>query len=245
MLTTNIYTVDDIEKLQTSSSVQFKASVPELFTISADDKVVRWVRQLNYSNMDQIVILISRDINVNNIEIMIKTGFDRIVLDYEFSSLFCSCCLILLRTYKLKYIYSEIMKFCQTQFINRQQWSVLQRILEIKKKTNKEDVPKLEKKARMTKRRSFATIYLISNLMEIKFLGFSIYLYIIKECIKSSNVDDLQLLSLLLELSYLKVGYISQIEKDKFLEVIPTLENLIEGHKIEFSHIDILKSYIK
>ena len=227
------YSIKDIEGLQNCKPVSIDYQVPELFAVSDEDKTVRWVRQLNEDNAELIAELVSEVLTPQLVDSFVKAGFERIVFNYEFARPFCRCCLALYRKLQMRELYADLMKCCQSYFQNRQQWTPLERILSSKKKTNQSDVPKMEKKTRMTKRRSYATIYLACALLEIKFMTPSIFIYILKDCLKSTIVDDLELATLLLENSSSVIVKFQNGDKEKFMEVVPRLEQLAEMKLID------------
>eukprot|EP00835_Amoeboradix_gromovi_P001985 NODE_102_length_20354_cov_0.272018.p7 type:complete len:245 gc:universal NODE_102_length_20354_cov_0.272018:11782-12516(+) len=223
------YSIREIESLQNCKLTPLDIKVPELFSVSALDKSVRWVRQLNENNIDLVAGLVAEILTPEIVEPFVRAGFERIVFNYEFAKPFCYCCVAIFRKTQMREVYSVLMKCCQLYFTNRQQWMPLERILQSKRKTNQADVPKMEKKTKMTKRRSFATIYLASALLEVKFLSPSIYIFILRDCLKSNTtLDDLELASLLLETSAEYIVKFQNSDKEKFSELMPRLEQLTE-----------------
>ena len=235
------YSIEEIEQLQNSKPVPVEYLVPELFQVSDEDKIIRWVRQLNETNVELIAGLAADVITVELVESFVKAGFERIVFDFKFAKPFCHCCLSLYRKLQMRELYAELMKCCQNYFTNRQQWTPLERILMSKRKTNQSDVPKMEKKTKMTKRRSFATIYLASSLLEIKFMTPTIFIFILRECIKSNVADDLELATLLLTNSAKDILKFQNSDKAKFMDLVPRLEQLSELNLLSPNVVEILK----
>ena len=231
------YSVREIELLQSIKPVEYSFKVPELFKVSDEEKAVRWIRQLTDNNFDVITTLIEGILTPEMTESFVGAGFDRIVYDSEFSVNFCKCCVLLYQKLQMRELYASLMKCCQSHFTSRQQWTPLEKILISKRKTNQSDVPKMEKKTLMTKKRSFATIYLAASLLHVKFMSPSIFTFILKDCIKSTVPDDLELASKLLELCRKDILMFPESDKLKFAEIVPRLEKLSDAQLLQYEKL--------